>query len=202
VLGQATRREASAGNANTTPGRLVRGSPGAGQGGRRRLVRKRNLTSGVRDACQDRGRVGDHNGCRVVEERNRLPPMLCASSAAGWTAIESPQTSGRPGTAGRAARLADALLEELACLRHRRSSAAPRRAAPAACRGRGSRAHVVHAEGRGPSPLLPLLLTHGWPGSFLEYLPVLPLLSDPGAHDADPADAFSVVVPSLPRLRV
>ena len=37
--------------------------------------------------------------------------------------------------------------------------------------------HVVHAEGRGPSPL-PLLLTHGWPGSFLEYLPVLALLTD------------------------
>ena len=61
----------------------------------------------------------------------------------------------------------------------------------------GQPLHVVHAEGRGPSPL-PLLLTHGWPGSFLEYLQVLPLLSDPGAHGADPADAFSVVVPSLP----
>jgi pimeloyl-ACP methyl ester carboxylesterase len=57
--------------------------------------------------------------------------------------------------------------------------------------------HVVHAEGRGPTPL-PLLLTHGWPGSFLEYLPVLPLLTDPGAYGADPADAFTVVVPSLP----
>jgi pimeloyl-ACP methyl ester carboxylesterase len=61
----------------------------------------------------------------------------------------------------------------------------------------GQALHVVHAEGRGPSPL-PLLLTHGWPGSFLEYLPVLPLLTDPGAHGADPADAFTVVVPSLP----
>jgi pimeloyl-ACP methyl ester carboxylesterase len=57
--------------------------------------------------------------------------------------------------------------------------------------------HLVHAEGRGPSPM-PLLLTHGWPGSFLEYLPVLALLADPGAHGADPADAFTVVVPSLP----
>jgi pimeloyl-ACP methyl ester carboxylesterase len=57
--------------------------------------------------------------------------------------------------------------------------------------------HVIHAEGRGPSPL-PLLLTHGWPGSFLEYLPVLSLLTDPAAHGADPADAFTVIVPSLP----
>jgi pimeloyl-ACP methyl ester carboxylesterase len=61
----------------------------------------------------------------------------------------------------------------------------------------GRELHLVHLEGRGPDPL-PLLLTHGWPGSFLEYLPVLPLLSDPGAHGADPADAFTVIVPSLP----
>ena len=61
----------------------------------------------------------------------------------------------------------------------------------------GHALHVVHIEGRGPSPL-PLLLTHGWPGSFLEYLSVLPLLSDPDAHGADPADAFTVIVPSLP----
>jgi pimeloyl-ACP methyl ester carboxylesterase len=43
-----------------------------------------------------------------------------------------------------------------------------------------------------------LLLTHGWPGSFLEYVPVLGLLSDPGAHGADPADAFTLIIPSLP----
>ncbi len=61
----------------------------------------------------------------------------------------------------------------------------------------GRELHLVHVEGRGPDPL-PLLLTHGWPGSFLEYLPILPLLSDPGAHGADPADAFTVIVPSLP----
>ena len=57
--------------------------------------------------------------------------------------------------------------------------------------------HVVVAEGRGPNPT-PLLLTHGWPGSFLEHLKVLLLLADPGAHGADPADAFTVIVPSLP----
>jgi hypothetical protein len=39
--------------------------------------------------------------------------------------------------------------------------------------------------------------TGGW-GSFLAYLPVLPLLTDPGAYGADRADAFTVVVPSLP----
>jgi pimeloyl-ACP methyl ester carboxylesterase len=57
--------------------------------------------------------------------------------------------------------------------------------------------HLVHQPGRGPAPL-PLLLTHGWPGSFCEYLDLLPLLTDPGAHGGDPADAFTVVVPSLP----
>ena len=57
--------------------------------------------------------------------------------------------------------------------------------------------HVVVAKGRGPDPL-PLLLTHGWPGSFLEYLELLPLLSDPGAHGGNPSDAFTVIVPSLP----
>lgn len=51
--------------------------------------------------------------------------------------------------------------------------------------------------GQGPNPL-PLLLTHGWPGSFLEYIKLVPLLSDPDAHGADPADAFTVIVPSLP----
>ena len=61
----------------------------------------------------------------------------------------------------------------------------------------GRRLHVVRVEGRGPNPL-PLLLTHGWPGSFLEYSSILALLSDPSASGADPADAFTLVVPSLP----
>ncbi|MGY1635306.1 epoxide hydrolase family protein [Geodermatophilus sp. SYSU D00742] len=45
---------------------------------------------------------------------------------------------------------------------------------------------------------LPLLLTHGWPGSVAEFLDVLGPLTDPAAHGGDPADAFDVVVPSLP----
>lgn len=57
--------------------------------------------------------------------------------------------------------------------------------------------HLVHVQGQGPNPL-PLLLTHGWPGSFLEYSRLVPLLSDPGEHGPDPADAFTVIVPSLP----
>lgn len=61
----------------------------------------------------------------------------------------------------------------------------------------GQLIHLVHMPGQGLDPL-PLLLTHGWPGSFCEFLDLIPLLADPAAHGGDPADAFSVVVPSLP----
>ena len=57
--------------------------------------------------------------------------------------------------------------------------------------------HFIHERGKGPAPI-PLVLTHGWPGSFVEMLHILPLLTDPAAHGADPADAFDVVIPSLP----
>lgn len=57
--------------------------------------------------------------------------------------------------------------------------------------------HFIHQRGIGPSPL-PLVLTHGWPGSFVEFESILPLLTDPAAHGGDPDDAFHVVVPSLP----
>ncbi len=50
---------------------------------------------------------------------------------------------------------------------------------------------------RRPGPL-PLVLCHGWPDSFWRYVKVIPLLTDPGAHGADPADAFDVVVPDMP----
>ena len=59
------------------------------------------------------------------------------------------------------------------------------------------RLHFVHERGRGPDPL-PLLLTHGWPSTFYELLPLIPLLTNPGGHGGDPADAFDVVIPSLP----
>jgi microsomal epoxide hydrolase len=61
----------------------------------------------------------------------------------------------------------------------------------------GLRIHFVHRQGEGPRPM-PLLLTHGWPSAFTEYRELLPLLTDPGAHGADPEDAFTVVTPSLP----
>jgi pimeloyl-ACP methyl ester carboxylesterase len=57
--------------------------------------------------------------------------------------------------------------------------------------------HFVHL--RSPHPdALPLILTHGWPGSVVEFLDVLDPLVDPVAHGGDPGDAFDVVCPSLP----
>jgi microsomal epoxide hydrolase len=57
--------------------------------------------------------------------------------------------------------------------------------------------HFIKVEGRGPNPK-PLLLSHGWPGSVLEFMKLIPMLTDPAAHGGDAADAFTVVVPSLP----
>lgn len=57
--------------------------------------------------------------------------------------------------------------------------------------------HFVHQRGVGPAPM-PIIITHGWPGSFVEMERLIPLLADPGAQGGDPADAFHVIVPSLP----
>ena len=59
--------------------------------------------------------------------------------------------------------------------------------------------HFVHVRAAAPvGPVLPLLLAHGWPDSFWRYTKVISLLTDPGAHGADPADAFDIVVPDMP----
>ena len=57
--------------------------------------------------------------------------------------------------------------------------------------------HFVHQPGVGPNPL-PLLLVHGWPGSVWEFHDLIPRLTDPARFGGDPADAFTVVAPSLP----
>jgi pimeloyl-ACP methyl ester carboxylesterase len=61
----------------------------------------------------------------------------------------------------------------------------------------GLRIHFIHVRGKGPAPL-PLIISHGWPGSFVEMLKLIPLLTDPQAHGGRAEDAFDVVVPSLP----
>src|SRR5262245_679095 len=57
----------------------------------------------------------------------------------------------------------------------------------------GCRVHFLHVAGAGPAPM-PLVLSHGWPGSVVEFTKLIPLLT----HPDDPADAFTVVAPSLP----
>jgi microsomal epoxide hydrolase len=57
--------------------------------------------------------------------------------------------------------------------------------------------HFLHVPGKGPAPC-PLLLLHGWPGSVFEFLELIPRLTDPASFGGDPADAFTVVAPSLP----
>jgi epoxide hydrolase len=61
----------------------------------------------------------------------------------------------------------------------------------------GANLHFLHV--RSPEPdALPLIVTHGWPSSIVEYLDVIEPLADPRNHGGDPADAFHLVIPSIP----
>lgn len=61
----------------------------------------------------------------------------------------------------------------------------------------GQHIHFIHARSA-EAGALPLILTHGWPGSIVEYLDVIAPLTDPRAHGGEPDDAFDLVIPSLP----
>ena len=61
----------------------------------------------------------------------------------------------------------------------------------------GVRVHCIHAPSDVPGAM-PLVLTHGWPSSFVEMLDIIEPLRNPAAYGGDPRDAFHVVVPSLP----
>ncbi|MGK4584677.1 epoxide hydrolase family protein [Kitasatospora sp. HPMI-4] len=61
----------------------------------------------------------------------------------------------------------------------------------------GTNVHFLHV--RSPEPdALPMIMTHGWPSSVVEYLDVIEPLTNPRAHGGDPADAYHLVIPSLP----
>ncbi|WP_328822458.1 epoxide hydrolase family protein [Micromonospora rubida] len=61
----------------------------------------------------------------------------------------------------------------------------------------GQTVHFLHV--RSPEPgAVPLILTHGWPGSVVEFMNIIGPLTDPARYGGDPADAFHVVAPSLP----
>jgi pimeloyl-ACP methyl ester carboxylesterase len=57
--------------------------------------------------------------------------------------------------------------------------------------------HFIHVRSKHPNAL-PLIVTHGWPGSIIEQLKIIGPLTDPAVHGAAPEDAFDVVIPSLP----
>lgn len=61
----------------------------------------------------------------------------------------------------------------------------------------GQTVHFLYEAGVGPDPM-PLVLTHGWPGSFVEMLGLIPMLTNPAAHGGRAEDAFTVVIPSIP----
>lgn len=61
----------------------------------------------------------------------------------------------------------------------------------------GVRIHYLHERGAGPNPL-PLVVTHGWPGSFVEMEKIIPLLTEPSRSGEDAAGSFDVIVPSVP----
>jgi pimeloyl-ACP methyl ester carboxylesterase len=61
----------------------------------------------------------------------------------------------------------------------------------------GAKIHFLHV--RSPEKkALPLVITHGWPGSIVEFLHIIGPLADPKSHGGDPADAFHLVIPSIP----
>jgi pimeloyl-ACP methyl ester carboxylesterase len=60
----------------------------------------------------------------------------------------------------------------------------------------GVEVHFVHAHGAGPDAV-PLICSHGWPGSFIEFLELVPLLTDPASNGIE-GPSFELVIPSLP----
>jgi len=57
--------------------------------------------------------------------------------------------------------------------------------------------HFIHERGKGENPM-PIILTHGYPDSFLRFSKIISMLTDPEKHGGNQADSFDVVVPSLP----
>ena len=61
--------------------------------------------------------------------------------------------------------------------------------------------HFIHVRSK-HEDALPLIVTHGWPGSIIEQLKIIDPLTNPTAHGASASDAFDLVIPSLPGLRL
>ena len=61
--------------------------------------------------------------------------------------------------------------------------------------------HFIHERGKGPDPM-PLVITHGWPGSFFEMYKIIPLLTDPASHGGDPERLVRCGGPVAARFRI
>ena len=61
--------------------------------------------------------------------------------------------------------------------------------------------HFIHARGKGPAPF-PLIISHGWPGSVVEMLKIIPILTDPAAHGGDASGFLRRCSAVAARLRV
>ena len=61
----------------------------------------------------------------------------------------------------------------------------------------GLNIHFIHVRSRHPNAM-PLIITHGWPGSVLEQIKLIGPLTDPTAHGGKAEDAFDVIIPSMP----
>ena len=57
--------------------------------------------------------------------------------------------------------------------------------------------HFLHVRSR-HEKALPIIVTHGWPGSIIEQLKIIDLLTDPTAHRGEASDAYDLVIPSIP----
>jgi pimeloyl-ACP methyl ester carboxylesterase len=65
------------------------------------------------------------------------------------------------------------------------------------CNVDGIDIHFIHERGKGENPI-PIILTHGWPDSYIRYQKIIPLLTDPARYDGDAEDSFDVIIPSIP----
>ena len=65
------------------------------------------------------------------------------------------------------------------------------------CNVDGIDIHFFYEKGKGPNPM-PIILTHGWPDSFVRYQKIIPLLTDPVSFGGNANDSFDVIIPSLP----
>ncbi|NQW01941.1 MAG: alpha/beta fold hydrolase, partial [Rhodospirillales bacterium] len=61
----------------------------------------------------------------------------------------------------------------------------------------GNDIHYIHVKGSGPNPM-PLIISHGWPGSIVEFMDIIEPLAHPERFGGDANDAFDVIAPSLP----